>query len=1057
MNRHITRDYSAHKKSTYRPYDEFVKLEVFSFDPIYTRQYVLEDGTLIPSQNCSETTWKSWSCFKSADGQNDMVFDIDYNVKESGEYRVDVLYELNSSTTDYIIGQIKINDTVHEVEFDGVNNVIKRNTIYTHLNEDEYNITIRVPYNCYTYGVIIRKLKQFIGDNYFGDELGSEKGNIALLSATFTNSNMTKPSELSCQIAYDTDLECEQTPSGFYLDYMDEVNFYIKNNNREVERVFGGYVSSILPNSDRTTLTLNCADRLGDGENKYLLTQMTMQGGTKSSEDSEYNNSMTIDFESYPQALEYLSRVHETTLLHNISRNYTVDGEKYQLGLQLSFGSDKLIKKISATNGDVEVNNNFIMLRNKSLGAEEQRWTLYNANDYSKLPVEITDSPFLHITYGLGDPKTEIKSETTETTSNADTTAGSQSFNKCGVSADGKYLMAIGLPSAGKDTKKGFTKAIFKRKCPYCGSSELYWGYMWSGNFPCTKKYNNGSAGRYEGHIYCDGCDMDFSVQGWEHINGSNRRLTLVGSISTSSEEEANKLKSGQMMGTPDASETTITPAQMFEAITKLGNKYTYKLGSSSTYTNMKKTGNGDCWAFSELIFGELKRYGISCKIVQYATSEASNHRSVLYKDSNGNWTDFPYSAYGWNTMLGSTSNSKNGATIQEYKGQNMGNVNGVNSSTSTTTTTVTTTTGYDKDKPFQAYLKLTFSFKQDYSAKKYDLFIKFTQTPSEDLSINTGVNLYWVNDVVKKVKIDKDITKYIRTIFNDESLRIYLHALEFIAPKRDDDDPDWFKFDNTSQDFSSCKIQLYQIFFDNQNSANPSDLNSCGKTVNQMMSEIVDDGGYYVTMTYGLHRKDDIINYRVNISNSESFIASEGDNNNILSWDNISYNPLTSMHNMSMQVFKQTDNKYYYVNTRDPMSILNYGEQCTLTTSSDTISTKEAYFNAVMSDKYYPFQQYTYSITVPNYPAIKIGDLVKVIADAKKLNDVKEVKSIKIVFDYGKMPRIRTTLGLDELDPDSQLKENIRELRRNSKKETTAFSTTATPVSDKMYYTWDR
>ena len=1065
MNRHIPRDYSAHRKSTYRPYDEFAKVEVFSFDPIYTKQYKLEDGTLIPSSNCSETSWKSWTCFKSEDKQNHMVFDIPYTVRESGEYRIDVLYEWSSTLSEmseYVIGEIKINDDIHEVDFDGVDNVIKRNTVFSHLNEGKYDITIRVPYNCYTYGVIIRKIKTFIGDNYFGDNLGLSNGNIALLTATFTNSNMCKPSELTCQIAYDDSLECEQTPSGFYLDYMDEVNYYVKNDNREVERVFGGYVSSILPNSDRTTLTLNCADRLADGENKYLLTQMTMQGGTKSSDGSEYSKSMTIDFESYPQALEYLSRVHETTLLNNISRNYTVDGEKYQLGLQLSFGSEKLIKKITATNGDTEVSSNFIMLRNKSDATKEQKWSLYNAQDYSKLPVDITDSPYLHITYGLGEPKTEIKSEITETTSNADTTAGSQTFNKCGVSADGKYLMAIGLPSAGKDSKKGFTKAIFERKCPYCGSKELYWGYMWSGNFPCTKRYNNGSAGRYEGHIYCDGCDMDFSVQGWEHINGSTRRLKLVGSISKSSEAEANKLKNGQMSGTPNASETTITPSQMFQAITKLAFKYKYKLGGgSSSYSSMKKTGYGDCWAFSELIFEELKRYGISCKIVQYATSEASNHRTVMYKNSSGNWTDFPYREQGWNTkynnMLNNTSNSKNGATIKEYKGQNMGNVNGVNSSTSTTTTTVTTTSGYDKDKPFQAYLKITFSFEQDYTAKKYDLFVKFTQTSSEDLSLNSGVNLYWVNDVVKKVRIDKDLTKYIRTIFNDESLRLYLHAIEFVAPKKEDDDPNWFKFDNTSQDFSSCKLQLYQIYFDNQDSANPSDLNSCGKTVNSMMSEIVSDGGYYVTMTYGLHRKDDIINYRVNTTNTESFIATEGDNNNILSWDSISYNPLSSMHNMSMQVFKQADNKYYYVNTRDPSSILNYGEQCTLTTSSDTISTKEAYFNAVMSDKYYPFQQYSYSVTVPNYPPVKIGDMVKVVANAKKLNDVKEIQSIKIVFDYSKMPRVRTTMGLDELDPDAQLKENIRELRRNSKKESTAFSTTASPVNDEMYYMWDR
>lgn len=1072
MNKHITRDYSAHKKSIVRPYDEFIKVEIFSFDPKYTKTFVQEKGTLVGSSNTTPTTWKSWSCFKSADSQNPMVFDVGYLVEINGEYRIDVLYELNdkihnnnNDTSDYIIGSVAVDDTEHSIKFDGVNNVIKRQTIFAELKEGKHNFKITIPHNCYMYGVIIRRVVQFIGDNYYGGDLGHEMGNMALLSATYTNSNMTKPSELSCEIAYDDDFECDDSPSGFYLDYMDEVNLYIKNDNREVVRVFGGYVSSILPNSDRTTLTLNCADRLSDGQNKYLLTQMIMLGGTKSSDETEYKDAMTIDFDSYPHALEYLSHVHEVTLKSNISKNYTVDGEKYQLGLQLSFGSEKNIKNINAVEGDVEVNPNFIMLRNKSSALKEQKWSLYNANDYSKLPIDITDTPYLHITYGLGEPKTEIKSKIETTTDNADTTAGSQGFSKCGVSADGKYLMAIGLPSAGKDSKKGWTKTIFERKCPHCKSTNLIWDWNWaSGNYGYSSCRGASEGGSAEGHIFCKSCDADYSVQGHEHISGSSYSMTKVGSTSNSSREEAQKLKNGEMMGTPNGAETTITPDQIFQAITKLAFKYSYRLGAgSSTYTKMKQVGYGDCWAFSELIFSELKRYGISCKIVQYATDMASNHRTVMYKDASGNWVDFPYRQYGWNTqynnMLNNTGRSSSGATIQEYQGQNMGNINGVNSSTSTTTTTITTTTGYDKAKPFQAYLKLTVSFEQSYDATKYDLYIKFTQNAPTDLSINSGVNLYWINDVVKKVKIDKDIIQYLRTIYHNDNLKVYLHGIEFIAPtkKEDEDSGEWFAFNDTTQDFSSCKLQLYQIFFDNQDGANPSDLNSCGKTVNSMMEQLVNEGGYYVTMTYGLHRKDDVINYRVNTTTKESYVASEGDDNNILAWNSISYNPLNSMHNMSMQVFKQTDNKYYYVDTRDPISILNYGEQCTLTTSSDTIGTKEAYFNAVMSDKFYPYQQYSYSITVPNFPNLKIGDLVKVIANAKKLNDVKEVESMKIVFKHDKMPRIQTTIGLDELDPDSQLKENIRELRRNSKKESTAFSTSATPINDDMYYVWDR
>ena len=74
-----------------------------------------------------------------------------------------------------------------------------------------------------------------------------------------------------------------------------------------------------------------------------------------------------------------------------------------------------------------------------------------------------------------------------------------------------------------------------------------------------------------------------------------------------------------------------------------------------------------------------------------------------------------------------------------------------------------------------------------------------------------------------------------------------------------------------------------------------------------------------------------------------------------------------------------------------------------------------------------------------------------------KKLNTIKEIKSIKIVYDTSKSPRIRTELGLDELAPDIQVKENIRKLRVNAKNESTWFSSSAVPISEETIYEWDK
>ena len=123
-----------------------------------------------------------------------------------------------------------------------------------------------------------------------------------------------------------------------------------------------------------------------------------------------------------------------------------------------------------------------------------------------------------------------------------------------GVSPDGKYIMAIGRPSAaGELSKYGYTfyKSIFERICPCCRSDRLYWGIFWAGSetanwgvFPATGLKESGSA---EGHIFCAKCDADFSVIDGKNHGGGSKNLIKVISTVSSSKDEAYILKNGQM------------------------------------------------------------------------------------------------------------------------------------------------------------------------------------------------------------------------------------------------------------------------------------------------------------------------------------------------------------------------------------------------------------------------------------------------------------------------------------------------------------------------------
>lgn len=68
----------------------------------------------------------------------------------------------------------------------------------------------------------------------------------------------------------------------------------------------------------------------------------------------------------------------------------------------------------------------------------------------------------------------------------------------------------------------------------------------------------------------------------------------------------------------------------------------------SKSYSSYSSSGySGDCWDVSNAMYSQLTSSGTRARIVQYANSYSSNHRSVEVWNGNS-WVDADYSGQGW-------------------------------------------------------------------------------------------------------------------------------------------------------------------------------------------------------------------------------------------------------------------------------------------------------------------------------------------------------------------------------------------------------------------------
>ncbi|WP_431062651.1 hypothetical protein [Methanobacterium sp.] len=80
------------------------------------------------------------------------------------------------------------------------------------------------------------------------------------------------------------------------------------------------------------------------------------------------------------------------------------------------------------------------------------------------------------------------------------------------------------------------------------------------------------------------------------------------------------------------------------------GSRFGYS-GAHHTGAELEQYGAGDCWAMSDWLNTKFQAAGYESRVIQYATSYSSQHRSVQVK-RNGQWETAPYRSYGYHYLF---------------------------------------------------------------------------------------------------------------------------------------------------------------------------------------------------------------------------------------------------------------------------------------------------------------------------------------------------------------------------------------------------------------------
>ena len=1108
IQKHNKKSWSDYQRYADHVYDEKFLLEIFVNEKTFEQQFLCAIDSALQVSNATIENWKHELNYVSRDG-NSYYLSANFTVPRTGDYTIEVVYR---NAMEWAWSSEWVVDGTSQKRFMwGSPEFRSRDVSHYHFQQGTHEFKMHFNANIMVIGIVVKAITV-----YRADDTLKKENRLTLIKANHKVTKQIGADELSVVILYDSAYSDPKSLTNYIFDYRDEVNFHFINNDGEMEQVFGGYVSSCSLSSNETELTINCAGRLIDGEKRYIVEEMNV-GGEASNLDENYPLEYIRRFENYNDALEYLFNNYEQPLHSNI---HDIISAKQYDNIPFDVTDKEHFDRCVAENLTKELMPTGVYLRNGAGASNTQRLWIYDKDWYANTdPILLDDFPVFYITYGMGEAVTTLEVEQAETTTDSEMGVGD------GVSTGGVITtnMYPTCGCCGGTVPYQRYQRSWKNYCPNCGKS---------GTLKDTPK------GTVDGELTCSmslgGCDADYcGYCGGDKWGGGKchwKKLTPA----SGSEVSGN---SGDSTGVSHSSENVV------EKIIQTMLKYNYGDGVTTLY-EMRKKGYGNYKAFSELIYSELVDMGVGAKMVTYTKQTNQSFYSVLVKNKEEEYVDFPYQSdeivKHFGDVLKPTNASTSATVVWESDGL------GIDVETGIIEGTVATSSGFDKDKPFKAYIVVEYANSNgkqctgelsvhfdtnnelkckmkngegnlQWSTVDYDkeflsnckvtvdslwtgvmdfllpndhfervsithgegyidlsslndyhgtftnrpcvnnldtthrlTFIDFTAQKPDNYMTWSGLTPLCLNNIINTSSVN--IVDRMRE--QEDTPHVYLHKVyfEYIVG----DEALWEDSEENT-DNSSNRMILRELGFRNGSLLNPVDLGSTGKTVNSVISTVVDNGELKAKFYPSTHRGDDKIILSKDKSFNPSFTVDES--KNVLAISNWSFNPVNDYIDRSVVVYKnkmEDANKgavYNYTESRDREGLMRYGEINKLTSLSDDISEQEAYYNAKKEFKNVVGDSMT--VTVFGCPPnLHIGDYVECLFEKSVYNDVKEVASIEREFDIKQAPHIQTKLGLNRPDPLLSLKQKFENERQVAREHKTLFSRTA--IYDDDVYTWE-